>query len=100
VDLAQQDQVVELRLAALGPGLNMVDLAPRPRPGTARVCTTRIPGRNRPAESVGDGAREPADVEDLAAAVQHDRHHGRVAGQRPQLTRGHRATEVQHRSAP
>ena len=79
--------------------LSVVDLAPRHRPATPGMRAPAISSRHRAAEPVRDGARDPADVERLALAVQHDRHHRRVATQHPQRLRRDRTTEVQARRA-
>ena len=73
----------------------MMHLAPGRWPAAAGVGASAVPGGHRPAQPVGDGAGGPADVEGLALAVQHDRHHRGVAAQHPQRLRGDRAAEVQ-----
>ena len=95
VHAAQHDQVGQRGLAAVLPRRQVMHLAPGNRATAAGVGTAAVSGGHRPAEPVGDGAGGPADVERLALAVHHDRHHGRVAAQHPQRLRGDRAAEVQ-----
>ena len=89
------DQVRQLRLAAQLPRNNVMTLGPGNRPAAARMGTSAVPSGHRPAQPVRNRAGDPADVEGLALAVHHDRHHRRVAAQHPQRLRRDRAAEVQ-----
>ena len=95
VNSAQHCQVRQFRLTAVLPRDQVVNFAPRGRAPTAGVRATAVPGGHRPTQPVRDGPGGPADVEGLALAVQHDRHHRGVAAQHPQRLRRDRAAEVQ-----
>ena len=65
VKTAERDQVIELRLAAVGPVLDVVPVA-EARAITAREPTTAVARFQRPTDRERDAARLAADVEGLA----------------------------------
>ena len=83
VAVAEQQQVVEVGWATVGPVVDMVCIA------AVRCSSTTWPSASVVANyqgmplRLGDGSSFPAEVERLAGSTEHDRHHPCVAGEAP-----------------
>jgi hypothetical protein len=95
VDCAEHDQVVQGGGAAVLPFVDVVDLAPGGWAVAAGEGAAAVADRHRAAQSVGDGAGDPADIERDAGAVEHDRDHRGVAGQLAQSLGGELPAELE-----
>jgi len=106
MEAAEQDEVVEARLAAVGPVLDVMCVGPLGRAVAAGEAAAAVAQDQGAADGGRDGAYRATDIERLAAAADGDAGDGGIAGEatdqvgddraRPaQLTRGRAGLALQ-----
>src|SRR5690242_13146611 len=96
----QKSQVVEARLAAVGPVLNVVRFAPGGRRSTAVIGAAAVARDERIPQSLRHGTGRPTDIEDLAASLREHAVHTTVTGEPPQRLRADRTEMIEITAHP
>ncbi len=98
VEVTQLHQVLQARLTAMGPVLDVVTLDEIPR-GAPREAAATVSGPECPVNGGRDAAGLSTDVERHAISVFHQAHDSRVAGEAPGALVGKLRTVLQLRAA-